>query len=276
MKYIKEFNEPPEWEVYRQKIKDSGKYKDVFDMADCFQEVFDKFNIPQIENPNEDTWEISTPFWTIPKNGEGKIHSPSLLTKHCSSIYIMNLRYDLGQPEILKDVFNELLRVKKMCEKRLGFEIEISYFGTGIIISPRYGFNTKLKEATTFRSNDKFEDLTEYLQEFFDKYCVIYDKTGEENKKFISGRGDKNSWDVGIKEVENPHTMLTRRKPYILLMIFDGILDNNWRRRYRNFIEDLAQVLVKIEKRIGQSIKFNPPTAMDTGIGTQYIIKIEL
>jgi len=274
MRYIKEFSEPPEWEVYRQKIKDSGKYKDVHDMADCFQEVFDKFNIPQIENPNEDTWDVETPFWCIPKN---KKSDPS-------NIYIMNLNRDeIGRQapswwsgKFLQKVFDELVKIKGMSEKRLGFVIEVSYFGTGILISPKYGFHTKLKEANTFSSNDKFEDLTEYLQEFFDKYRVIYDKTGEENKKFIGAIGDKNSWDVGIKEVENPHTRLTRRKPYILLMIFDGVLDNNWRKRYRDFIEDLTQVLAKIEKRIGQSIKFNPSTGMDTGIGTQYIIKIEL
>ncbi len=257
--HFNEAVEPPEWEKYRQKIKDGDKYKDVYDMADCFQEVFDKFNIPQIENPNEDTWDISTPFWTIPKSEPIPGSDLTQGDGNPTNILIMNLRYDFGQTEILEDVFIELLRVKKVCEKRLGFNIEIKNFATGIIISPKYGFHAKLKEEATFRSNDKFEDLTEYLQEFFDKYHIIYDETGEENKKFLSGRSDKNSWAVGIKEVENPHTRLTRRKPYILLMMSDSD-ENGWLKRQNEIVTEIQKILLKIEKRIGQNIKFDPST----------------
>lgn len=235
--YLK-FNE--EW------IDDFLKEK-LIDLSDCLMEVFDKYNIVERKpsfNRSEDIDRDA--YWYV-----------------SNAVYINNISY--GEKD---KIFEEIERIKPMIEKRVGFKIFIcdGIYEDGsfyiIVASLEYGALAPddLNENRSWYDLDKdekkkierelIEDLSDNLQEIFDKYLIheVPDVRGIESLNLPIPFGRLTGFDS---------------------ITIIGIHDNQ---SHMKILHDIRDILPSIGKKLGCIIEADPITSSYVG----YAIKIHL
>jgi len=101
-----------------------------------------------------------------------------------------------------------------------------------------------IKEYNEVNDMSKLEDLSEYLQEIFDKYSILY----VDNPPYRDNI-NSNTWcfgRVGKSKLIEP-----------IIQIDFTMVDRDSREQYYTFREDLGDITPQIEKRIGSKLRIN-------------------